>query len=164
MEYHVHKVGLDLISNAVAGDSPLWRVRCVSLDSIQPLGLPKNEPFWEFPKQLQRVVFFLKMMFFDTFKIWARFDYPAIIPRSGQGKGTKWDPENETLTRGTQNQGEDNGQRENVPREIMVTAAPGKASDVDKVGRGQAGYCWSHFMTLYPKNPERFQSEQLKFS
>ena len=45
MEYHVQKVGLDLISNAVAGASPLWRVRCVSLDSIQPLGLPKNEPF-----------------------------------------------------------------------------------------------------------------------
>lgn len=44
MEYHVPKVGSDLISNAIAGASPLWRVRCISLDSIQPLGLLKNEP------------------------------------------------------------------------------------------------------------------------
>lgn len=22
-----------------------------------------------------------------------------------------------------------------------------------KVGRGQTGHCWSHFMTLYPKSP-----------
>ena len=45
------------------------------------------------------------MMFFDMVKIWARFDDPAVMPRNGQGKGTKRDPENATVRRGTQNRG-----------------------------------------------------------
>lgn len=57
--YYVQKVGLDLSSNAenIADASSLRRVRCIPLGSTQPLGQPKNNPLWEFPKQVWRIVF-----------------------------------------------------------------------------------------------------------
>lgn len=83
------------------------------------------------------------------FKIWSRCDYSAPVPGSGQGKGTKWDVENKKLTRGIQNWGEGMGQDPEREWEQLELEGPVMMT---KVGRGQTGHCWSHFMTLYPKS------------
>lgn len=112
MVYYGPKMGLDWPSNTDSrtGASPLRGVRCVPLGGIQLLGLspPKNDPLWEFPMQLWRIGFLVKIVFCfcnvrTSGKVW-------LFYTNAREVGREMRPEEWEVDEGVQNLGDSMGQ------------------------------------------------------